>query len=90
MSTPPTNHSAPEELRTGQSRIPTVTTERLILRSFTTADLDAYAELTADEETMRYLGEGARSIERAPGRCWQSSLATGTYAATGSGPWPTG
>jgi len=58
MGTPPTSHSALEVPRTGPCRIPTVTTQRLILRSFTTDDLDAYAELTADEQTMRYLGEG--------------------------------
>jgi RimJ/RimL family protein N-acetyltransferase len=38
--------------------IPTLTTERLILRAFRDDDLDAYAEMCADPEVMRYLGEG--------------------------------
>lgn len=33
--------------------IPTLTTERLILRAFRDDDLDAYAETCADPEVMR-------------------------------------
>ncbi len=36
----------------------TIETERLILRMFCDADLDEYAEICADPEVMRYLGEG--------------------------------
>lgn len=44
-------------------QIPTLTTGRLILRAFRDDDLDAYAEICADPEVMRYLGEG-RPISR--------------------------
>jgi RimJ/RimL family protein N-acetyltransferase len=36
--------------------IPTLETERLILRRFVETDLDAYADMCADAEVMRYLG----------------------------------
>jgi RimJ/RimL family protein N-acetyltransferase len=36
--------------------IPTLSTERLCLRAFRDEDLDAYAELCADPEVMRFLG----------------------------------
>jgi RimJ/RimL family protein N-acetyltransferase len=35
-------------------------TERLLLRAFRESDLDPFAEITADGETMRYLGVGTR------------------------------
>ena len=37
---------------------PTLETPRLRLRPFREADLDAYARITADPETMRYVGPG--------------------------------
>jgi len=37
-------------------QIPQLETERLFLRGFYPADLDAYAEMCADPEVMRYLG----------------------------------
>jgi [ribosomal protein S5]-alanine N-acetyltransferase len=41
-------------------------TERLVLRQFTPDDLDALAELYADEQVMRYIGAGgARTREEA-------------------------
>ena len=40
--------------------IPTLTTDRLTLRPFRDDDLDAYAEMCADPEVMRYLGEKRR------------------------------
>ncbi|OHV31075.1 acetyltransferase [Parafrankia soli] len=36
--------------------IPTVITSRLVLRGWRTSDLEPYAAMNADEETMRYLG----------------------------------
>jgi RimJ/RimL family protein N-acetyltransferase len=39
--------------------IPTVETERLVLRAFRAADLDAFAAMSADAEVMRYIGTGA-------------------------------
>jgi RimJ/RimL family protein N-acetyltransferase len=40
------------------SPIPSLVTERLRLRAFTLADLDAYAAMCADPEVMRYIGAG--------------------------------
>jgi len=40
------------------SSIPTIATERLTLRPFATADLDAYAAMCADAEVMRHIGDG--------------------------------
>lgn len=37
--------------------IPTIITERLVLRAFSPADLGPYSEMNADPQTMRYLGE---------------------------------
>ena len=39
--------------------IPTVETERLVLREFRSDDLDAFAAMSADAEVMRYIGDGA-------------------------------
>lgn len=39
----------------GRCRIPTVMTERLVLRAFEETDLDAYAALNVDPEMGRYL-----------------------------------
>jgi RimJ/RimL family protein N-acetyltransferase len=39
--------------------LPELETERLRLRQFCDEDLDAYARITADAETMRYLARGA-------------------------------
>jgi RimJ/RimL family protein N-acetyltransferase len=44
--------------------IPTLTTERLILRALRDDDLDAYAEMCADAEVMRFIGEG-KTLSRA-------------------------
>ena len=38
--------------------IPELATDRLRLRAFVEADLDAYAAMSADAEVMRYIGEG--------------------------------
>ena len=39
--------------------IPSVETERLVLRGFRGDDLDAFAAMSADPEVMRYVGTGA-------------------------------
>ena len=44
--------------------IPTLTTERLRLRSFRKSDLDDYAALQADREVLRYLGAGPEPWDR--------------------------
>jgi RimJ/RimL family protein N-acetyltransferase len=39
--------------------IPSIETERLVLRAFRSDDLDAFAAMSADAEVMRYVGTGA-------------------------------
>lgn len=65
--------------------IPTLTTDRLILRAFRDEDLDAYAEICTDPEVMRYLGEG-RTLTRA--EAWrQMALIVGHWQLRGFGMW---
>lgn len=60
-------------------------TTRLRLRPFRDSDLDAYAELCADPEVMRYVGErGVLSREDA----WrQMALLAGHWQLRGFGMW---
>lgn len=65
--------------------IPTLTTDRLILRAFRDDDLDAYAEMCADPEVMRYLGEG-KTLSRAD--AWrQLAFFMGHWQLRGFGLW---
>lgn len=63
----------------------TLETERLLLRQFCESDLDAYAEMSADTEVMRYLGTG-QPLTRA--EAWRS-MATilGHWQLRGYGQW---
>lgn len=45
--------------------MPTISTDRLILRLPTVADIEAFDEMDADPEVMRYIGDG-RTHLRAP------------------------
>ena len=65
--------------------VPTLNSERLVLRPFTEADLDAYAAMCADAEVMRHIGAGG-----AVGRdiAWrQMALFAGHWALRGYGMW---
>ena len=63
--------------------IPTVTTDRLTLRPFADGDLDAWAEIVADEETTEFIG-GVQSREDA----WrQMALYSGSWVLRGYGQW---
>ena len=63
----------------------TLQTERLILRLFREADLDAYAEMSGDAEVMRYLGSGL-PLTRA--EAWRSmALMLGHWQLRGYGLW---
>lgn len=65
--------------------IPILKTERLILREFRESDLDAYAEMSADAEVMRYIGTG-KVLSRA--ESWRSMAAIiGHWYFRGYGLW---
>ena len=65
--------------------IPILKTERLILREFRDSDFDAYAEMSSDEEVMRYVGTG-KVLSRA--ESWRSMAAIiGHWYFRGYGLW---
>lgn len=65
--------------------IPILKTQRLILREFRESDLDAYAEMCADEEVMCYIGT-AKVLSRA--ESWRSMAAIiGHWYLRGYGLW---
>ena len=60
-------------------------TDRLILRMFREADFEQYAEMCADPEVVRYLGEG-RTLSR--GEAWrQMAMILGHWQLRGYGLW---
>jgi len=66
-------------------QIPTLETERLVLRPFRESDLDAYAAMKADPEVIRYLGQ-ARPGSRADS--WREmALLIGHWQLRGYGLW---
>ncbi len=61
-------------------------TERLVLRPFREADLDAYADLCADTEVMKYLNATGSPISRAD--AWrQMAMYLGHWELRGYGTW---
>jgi RimJ/RimL family protein N-acetyltransferase len=59
--------------------------ERLLLRMFRQSDFDAYAEMCADPEVMRFLGDG-RPLSRAD--AWRNlALVVGHWQLRGFGLW---
>lgn len=66
-------------------QIPRLKTQRLILRAFCEADLDAYAEMCADPEVMRYIGKG-QPLSRS--ESWRNMAAMlGHWFLRGYGMW---
>ena len=65
--------------------VPTLNTERLVLRAFTEADLDAYAAMSADAEVMRHIGAGGPVGRDVAWR--QMALFAGHWALRGYGMW---
>jgi RimJ/RimL family protein N-acetyltransferase len=65
--------------------IPTLETERLLLRALAPRDVDAYAAMMADPEVTRHLGDG-RPLDR--GEAWrQMATFLGHWALRGFGLW---
>ena len=63
----------------------TLETERLVLRMFRETDLDAYADMCADPEVMRYLGTG-QCMSRA--EAWRHmAMMAGHWQMRGYGMW---
>lgn len=65
--------------------IPTLETERLRLRAFREDDLDAFADIYADPEVMRFIGEGSTTDRTGTWRTM--SLLLGHWALRGYGIW---
>ena len=63
--------------------VPTLTTDRLVLRGWRDEDLDAYAEITADPEVMRFMGG---VVDRA-GTWREIALFAGHWELRGFGLW---
>jgi RimJ/RimL family protein N-acetyltransferase len=65
--------------------IPTVTTQRLRLRAFRAADLDAYAAMQANADVMRHMVMGRTAT---PAEVWRTMLMSlGSWALRGYGMW---
>lgn len=65
--------------------IPQLQSQRLILRAFCEEDLDAYAEMCADPEVMRYIGNG-QTLSRF--EAWRSmAMMLGHWQLRGYGMW---
>jgi RimJ/RimL family protein N-acetyltransferase len=61
-------------------------TERLILRHFRAADIDAYASMCADADVMRYLSASGSVLSR--GDAWrQMAMFVGHWELRGCGTW---
>lgn len=65
--------------------IPQIVTDRLLLRAFRAEDLDAYADMVADPEVMRFLADG-RPLGRSD--AWrQLAMFAGHWQLRGFGVW---
>ena len=65
--------------------IPTLSTERLLLRPFRNADLEEYAKIFSDPEVVRFLGDG-KTLSRAD--AWrQMAVILGHWELRGYGMW---
>lgn len=65
--------------------IPTLTTDRLVLRAFVQRDLDEYAAIIGDPEVTKYLGDG-KPLSRM--EAWrQMAMILGHWTLLGHGLW---
>ena len=66
--------------------VPTLETERLLLRPFRPGDIDDYAALNADPEVLHYLGGGTEPWDRS--RSWRHmAFLMGHWQLGGAGMW---
>ncbi len=65
--------------------VPTVESERLVLRPWRAADLDAYARICADPDVMRFLGDGSTMSREDAWR--QMAAFAGHWSLRGFGTW---
>ncbi|NKB42838.1 MAG: GNAT family N-acetyltransferase [Alphaproteobacteria bacterium] len=66
--------------------IPTLETERLILRPFKADDIDAYAAMVADTEVSKFISLGGKPMDRL--EAWRSMTAiVGHWHLRGYGQW---
>lgn len=64
---------------------PTLETSRLLLRGWQGRDLEAHAEMSADPEVMRYIGDG-QALDR--GQSWREiAMHIGHWVLRGYGQW---
>lgn len=63
----------------------TLETDRLLLRMFRQSDLDSYADMCADPETMRYIGDGQPQDRPAAWRVM--AVIVGHWSLLGYGLW---
>ncbi len=69
----------------GHSAIPTLETERLILRPFREADAAVFCELMQDPDVVRFIGDGQVP---SPEDCWRAVAGwLGHWMMRGYGPW---
>lgn len=66
--------------------IPTLETERLILRAFEANDIDAYASMVADTEVSKFISLGGKPMDRL--EAWRSmAMQLGHWQLRGFGQW---
>jgi RimJ/RimL family protein N-acetyltransferase len=66
-------------------KIPELNTPRLLLRGFCQSDLDAYLEMCADPEVMRFIGNG-QTLDR--NQAWRNmAMVAGHWQLRGYGLW---
>ena len=66
--------------------VPTLKTERLLLRPFRQSDIEEYTALNADPEVLRHLGGGTEPWDR--GRSWRHmAFLMGHWQLGGAGMW---
>lgn len=66
--------------------IPTLETERLILRAFNPDDIDAYAEMVADTDVSQFISLGGKPMGRL--EAWRSmAIQLGHWQLRGFGQW---